>query len=143
MARRTSVPHLLRELGLETLDLLHCDAQGAELDVVTSCETLLRQGRIRTVVVSTHHGSISGDPLTHQRCLARLQAFGGQVLAEHDVHESFSGDGLVVARFGADAPGWPTIPLSHNRYSTSLFRNPLYDLADLQAARVAPDGAAA
>jgi FkbM family methyltransferase len=127
---RRSVPQLMDEHGLAGLDLLHCDAQGAETDVLASCADLFAQGRIRTVIVSTHHHSISGDPLTHQRCLAMIEASGGAVFAEHDVHESFSGDGLIAARFGADQAAWPTIPLSRNRYSTSLFRNPLYDLAD-------------
>ncbi len=132
---RLAVPQLMRDCGLGSLDLLHCDAQGAELDVVASCADLFRQGLIRTVVVSTHHWSISGDPLTHQSCLALLRDCGGRVLAEHDVHESFSGDGLIVARFGADADAWQPIALSHNRYSTSLFRNPLYDLAAERANR--------
>ncbi|MBU6498154.1 MAG: hypothetical protein KGQ40_06470, partial [Rhodospirillales bacterium] len=93
------------------------------------CADLLRAGRIATVVVSTHHHSISGDPLTHQRCLALIDQCGGRVIAEHDVQESFSGDGLIAARFGADAAAWPAVKLSFNRYSASLFRNPLYDLA--------------
>ena len=127
---RHSVPGLMASHGIETLDLLHCDAQGAETDVLASCANLLRQGRIRTLVISTHHHSISGDPLTHQRCLAMVEDYGGLVIAEHDVHESFSGDGLIAARFGPDQAGWPIIPVSRNRYATSLFRNPLYDLAE-------------
>ena len=127
---RRTVPALMAQSGIATLDLLHCDAQGAEYDVLSSCAALLQAGRIRTVMVSTHHHSISGDPLTHQRCLAVIEHCGGAVFAEHDVHESFSGDGLIAARFGPDQAAWPTIPLSFNRYSSSLFRNPLYDLAD-------------
>ncbi len=127
-----SVPDLMERHGIAVLDLLHCDAQGAETDVLTSCIPLLREGRILTIVVSTHHHTISGDPLTHQRCLAIVEANGGMVIAEHDVHESFSGDGLIVARFGPDQAAWPVIPVSRNRYSTSLFRNPLYDLADVR-----------
>ena len=128
---RWTVPQLLGEARWESLDLLHCDAQGAELAVLESCAGLLQQGRIRTVVISTHHHSITGDPLTHQRCLALIEACGGVVIGEHDVHESFTGDGLIAARFGADAAGWPVVPLSLNRYSESLFRNPLFDLAEL------------
>jgi FkbM family methyltransferase len=127
---RVTVPQLMDTHGIATLDLLHCDAQGAEFDVLTGCLPLLRQARILTVVVSTHHHAISGDPLTHQRCLALIEEAGGFVLAEHDVQESFSGDGLIAARFGPDQAGWPVIPLSLNRYSTSLFRNPLHDLAE-------------
>lgn len=127
---RRTVAELMALAGWERLDLLHCDAQGAELDVLESCAGLLREGRIGTVVVSTHHHSITGDPLTHQRCLAFVEECGGTVFAEHDVHESYSGDGLIAARFGPDQAGWPVIPVSRNRYSTSLFRNPLYDLAE-------------
>ncbi|MCX7320618.1 MAG: FkbM family methyltransferase, partial [Hyphomicrobiales bacterium] len=124
-----SVPMFLRERGIDRLDLLHCDTQGMETQVISSCETLLRNGTIRFGVFSTHHHEISGDPLTHQRCLAMVQDFGGRVLVEHDVHESFSGDGLIAAHFGAEPLDWTEPPMSRNRYSTSLFRNPLYDLA--------------
>jgi hypothetical protein len=58
-----------------------------------------------------------------------LRDFGGTVLCEHDVHESFSGDGLVAVYFGREPLAWSEPPISRNRYSSSLFRNPLYDLA--------------
>jgi hypothetical protein len=132
---RLAVPQLMEDNGIERLDLLHCDAQGAELDVLQSCVPLFRSQRICFVIVSTHHWSISGDPLTHQRCLELIGDCGGRLVAEHDVHESFSGDGLIAAHFGDAALAgdttldWAPVPISRNRYSTSLFRNPLYDLA--------------
>ncbi len=126
---RWSVPGLMSEFGLEQLDLLHCDAQGAEYEVLEGCLPLAAAGRLRWVCISTHHHAISGDPLTHQRCLALLHRAGAQIEAEHDVHESFSGDGLILARFGPDLRGWNTPSISRNRASTSLFRHPLYDLA--------------
>lgn len=118
---------------IETLDLMHCDSQGAELAALQSCEALLRAGKIRFVIVSTHIHFISGDPLTHQRCLHLIREFGGRILAEHDVHESFSGDGLIAAYFGREPIDWVEVPLSYNRYSTSLFRNPLFELSLAQA----------
>ena len=81
-------------------------------------------------------GSISGDPLTHQRCLHLLRGVGGTIVAEHDVQESYSGDGLIVARFCSEPSGWQPVELSHNRVSTSLFRDPLYDLAVANGAEV-------
>ncbi|MGO4526256.1 FkbM family methyltransferase [Microvirga sp. 2MCAF35] len=126
------VPDLLADRGIEHLDILHCDTQGAETAVIRSCETLLREKKIRFVFISTHAHQISGDPLTHQRCLAMLQDFGGRILAEHDVHESFSGDGLIAAYFGTEPIDWPKLNLTYNRYSTSLFPNPLYDLQETQ-----------
>jgi lipopolysaccharide transport system ATP-binding protein len=120
-----SVPQLLAENGLERLDLLHADTQGAELEVLLGCADLLRQGRIRFLMVSTHSYEISGDALLHQRCLALIHQLGGNVICEHDVHESFSGDGLIAASFDpADADLQVTVSI--NRYGSSLFPNPAY-----------------
>jgi hypothetical protein len=124
-----SIPEFLSSHGIDVLDILHCDSQGAELVALESCEALLRAGKIRFAVVSTHSHFITGDPLTHQRCLHLIREYGGQVLAEHDVHESFSGDGLIAAYFGSDSLEWSGVALTYNRYSKSLFRNPLFDLS--------------
>jgi FkbM family methyltransferase len=126
---KISVPDFLLAQQIDHLDVLHCDAQGAEIDVIPSCEDLLRRGKISFLVLSTHAQSITGDPLTHQRCLSLVQEFGGKVFAEHDVHESFSGDGLIAAYFGGNDLALPKPKMSYNRYSSSLFRNPIYDLA--------------
>lgn len=127
---QVSVAKLLNDYDVDVVDLLHCDIQGAEVEILRSCLPLFAEKRIRFCVVSTHSHHISGDPLTHQRCLAIIKAAGGQILIEHDVHESFSGDGLISAYFGNDRLAWKAPPLTYNRYSTSLFRNPLFDLYD-------------
>lgn len=124
------VPDIMKERNIEHLDILHCDTQGAEVSVLTSCFDLLKSGLIKFCVVSTHHHYITGDPLTHQRCLSLIRSAGGKILAEHDVAESFSGDGLIAAYFGMEPIYWPGVVLSHNRYSTSLFRSPLFDLGE-------------
>lgn len=126
---RMSVPSLMADRGIQHLDILHCDCQGAEFEVLDACDELFAAGRISWVVVSTHTHHISGDPLTHQRCLAMLKNVGGTIVVEHDVQESFSGDGLIVAKFGPLPSAWRAPPVTYNRYSHSLFRNPLYDLA--------------
>ena len=124
-----TVSQIMTDHGIDVLDILHCDAQGVETDVLESCTELFRNGRVRWVFVSTHAFQITGDPLTHQRCLAILRNAGATIEAEHDVHESFSGDGLIVARFGPAPEGWAPVRLTYNRYSESLFPNPIYDLA--------------
>ncbi len=120
-----SVPQLLRDRGLERLDLLHVDTQGAELNVLLGCAELLRQRRIRFVIVSTHSYEISGDALMHQRCLALIRNLGGHVICEHDVHESFSGDGMIAASFDPSDKDF-NLSISVNRYCNSLFPNPAY-----------------
>ena len=127
---RYSVEHLMQTQRWNRLDLLHVDIQGAELDVLSSCEHLFRQGLIDWVFVSTHSQWISGDPLTHQKCLSLLQDCGAAIEAEHDVHESFSGDGLIVARFCPPPMDWRKIALSYNRQSTSHFRHLAFELAE-------------
>lgn len=131
---RYSVHQLMADQGWDKLTLLHADIQGAETEVLESCRDLFLAGRIGWVFVSTHAHQISGDPLTHQRCLAILRECGAVIEAEHDVHESFSGDGLIVARFGAAPPGWQPVAISHNRASQSLFRHLAFDLAEANAA---------
>src|ERR1700752_574475 len=123
-----TVHDLVERYRLAQVDVLHCDAQGIETEVLAACRELILAKKIRFALISTHSHFISGDPLTHQRCLAIVEGYGGQVLAEHDVHESFSGDGLIAAYFGAEPLDWDRPRISYNRYSTSLFRNPLFDL---------------
>jgi FkbM family methyltransferase len=133
---QVTVSELLDGRRINRLDILHCDAQGAELAVIRSSTALLQQGRIGYAVFSTHAELISGDCLTHQRCLALLKETGAVILAEHDVHESYSGDGLIVACWGSEATAGPTIPVSFNRYSSSLFRNPLFDRDEALSAKI-------
>ena len=128
------VAQLMEEHGISHLDMLHCDIQGAELAVLEGCRTLFTEGRIGFVFLSTHSHHISGDPITHARCLRLLIECGAAIEAEHDAYESFSGDGLVVARFGP-APDW-TLPVpSRARRTEVLFRDPLVDLALAERAR--------
>ena len=125
---RYSVEHLMQEQSWAKLTLLHLDVQGAEFEVVESCRNLFKAGLVDWVFVSTHAHQISGDPLTHQRCLAAIRESGGIIEADHDVHESFSGDGLIVARFCAAPADWVPVTLTSNRASQALFRHLAYDL---------------
>ena len=95
--RQMTVDGLMRDLAIERIDLLLADIQGAETAMLLGAADALAAQRIRFLVVSTHHHSISGDPLTHQRCLRILRDAGAHLVAEHSVAESCSGDGLIVA----------------------------------------------
>ena len=128
--RQYTLSEIFEVMKIDHLDLLHCDAQGAELAVILSSAALFRQNRIRFGVFSTHHHNISKDPLTHQRCLAALVELGGRIIVEHDVNESYSGDGLIVAQFGNPDVRVEGFEISYNRYSHALFRNPLFDFEE-------------
>lgn len=130
------VEQIMKSQNIEHLTILHCDTQGAELRVLEQAAALFKARRIDWVFVSTHHHYISGDPLTHQRCLALLRESGATIVVEHEVNESFSGDGLICARFCPAPVGFTPPSISHNRISEALFRHPLYDLAALEPPRL-------
>jgi FkbM family methyltransferase len=138
---------LLADQGLERFDLVLCDAQGAELQVLEAARGALTTGRVRFLVVSTHHHTICGDPLMHQRCLELLQGLGAHIIAEHSVAESCSGDGLIAASLDPRDAGF-TVDVSHVRAKDSVFGELEYDLATArtwtgQARRVVGQGLAA
>lgn len=118
---------LLDRFRIGHLDVLFADVQGAEWPLLDGARELLSAGRVRFVVVSTHHHVISGDPLTHQRCLDLLHDLGAHVIAEHTVAESFSGDGLIVASFDERDRDLRVVT-SRCRVGDSLFGDPLRDL---------------
>lgn len=141
------VDGLMAREGLERVDLLLCDVQGAEMAMLLGAADALATGRIRFLVVSTHHHSICGDPSIHQRCLDVLLARGAHIVAEHTIGESFSGDGLIVASLD-ERDRDLTVELSRARARDSLFGELEHDLAsafaerDALAARLATPPAA-
>ncbi|MEN3273919.1 MAG: hypothetical protein V7636_2680 [Actinomycetota bacterium] len=127
-----SLASLLARWDLPRIDLLLVDVQGAETPLIDGGRELLRDGRVRFMVVSTHHHTISNDPLTHQRCLMLLRELGAHVITEHTVAESFTGDGLIVASFDQRDRDMSVLT-SHCRVGDSLFGDPLWDLAQARA----------
>ena len=143
--RTVSVDGLVRDLGLERVHLLHADIQGAELAMLEGAAETIERAALNFLFLSTHHHSISGDALTHQRCLHWLKEHGAFIVDEHSVAESFSGDGLIVAAFGRQ-PSLSYKPITLNKASRSLFRETEYDLAEalqeiehLRKGKVTPD----
>jgi FkbM family methyltransferase len=105
----------------ECIEVLHMDTQGAELPFLKSFHVASWEGRIRFIVISTHHASISGSSSTHRDCLKELIALGAHILCEHSVDTSFSGDGLIVANFHENDKNIRLPQISHNDPGKSLF----------------------
>jgi FkbM family methyltransferase len=120
--------------GLDRAGLVLADVQGAESILIERARGDFESGRVRFLIVSTHHHSISGNPLTHQHALRTLTDAGAHVIAEHSVGESFSGDGLIAVSFDERDKDFQ-VPVSHARYRDSLFGEVEHDLATATAAR--------
>jgi FkbM family methyltransferase len=122
-----SIDKLITEKLIEKFDIVHMDVQGVELDALKGAEQSIRDNRVRFVIVSTHHYAISQDVRIHEKCLDYITSLGGHIIAEHAIHESFSGDGLIVASFFEEDKDF-TVDISVNRMADNLFRSYTKDL---------------
>ncbi len=121
------VDKIVDDEGLDNVDILHMDVQGYELSAIRGAVNAIQDGKVRFIVVSTHHYSISRDPLTHQKCEDMIRSLGGHIISSHTVAESFSGDGLIVASFSQKDQD-TSISVSINSSENSLYRPYEYDL---------------
>ena len=127
-----SVDDLVASEKLAAIDLLLADIQGAELSMLAGAAHAIAAGKVRFVIVATHHHTISQDPLIHQRCLNWIRSHGGNVLCSFKVAEGYSGDGMIAASFRAEDCVLPSIEVSRNHSTNGLFRELEYDLAEVQ-----------
>lgn len=86
------VDSLAEEWGLQHLDVLHADIQGAEHQMLLGAEGLLRRRSIDYIFVSTHSTRL------HRDCLQSLRSHSYLVLSEAAPAHSYSFDGLIFAR---------------------------------------------
>jgi len=101
------------------VELLHVDIQGGELELLKTVTNINKS--LRFIVVSTHHKSISGSATTHRDCMQSILDLGGFIMVEHDIDESFSGDGLIVASFDPSDRKIELPPISRNLQENCLF----------------------
>lgn len=104
---RVSVDDLLARHRVPFAHVIHGDVQGAELDLLRGAERTIAEGRVGYFFLATH-----GDGL-HAVCRQHLTARGFVVVADHTRAESYTTDGLIVAR-APNFPGPDRIPISRN-----------------------------
>ena len=101
-----SVDSFVRAKQIEHIHILHCDIQGYELEMLHGAEQTFRRRMIDYVFISTHRHGL------HYRCLEQLDKFDFRILADADLLESHSLDGLIVAaRKEMDCP--ERVPIHH------------------------------
>ncbi len=105
-----SVDSLLRDKCLSHVDLLHADIQGYELQKLEGARESFAARRIDYVFVSTHSNFL------HYRCIETLERSGYAILAEADLLETYSTDGVIVAG-RRDLPRLEVIPITPRRAS--------------------------
>ncbi|WP_349371492.1 FkbM family methyltransferase [Salinarimonas sp.] len=112
---RISLDALRGAAGVDAIDILHIDVQGWERRALLGARDTLAQGLVGWVFASTHRWLEEGRDLDlHQATLDLLTSAGYVIVAAHTPEESFTVDGLVVARH-PDRHGPEAVPVSTRR----------------------------
>jgi hypothetical protein len=80
------------ENKINHLNILHSDIQGHELAMLEGGRGFLTAGSVDFIFISTHSQKL------HTGCLEKLKTYGYTILADADMNETFSYDGLIVAK---------------------------------------------
>lgn len=99
------VDDFVRERRVQQIAILHSDIQGFELEMLKGSRRSMSAGLVDFVFISTHSAQL------HEECSEYLTRFGFVILASAFPAESYSVDGILVAR-AAHAPILPPIPIS-------------------------------
>lgn len=103
-----SIDSFITDNQIAHVHILHSDIQGAEMEMLLGAEQTLEQNRIDFIFISTHAQEI------HEKVLQFLNELNFHIVAEADLAETFSVDGLIAAvRDGVNAPD--PIPIARKR----------------------------
>ena len=86
----------VKNKGIDTVEILHADIQGHELEMLDGAEGLFARGGVKFAFVSTHSQAL------HFACLQRLQDRNFDILASVDFdNETYCFDGVIVAKLNS------------------------------------------
>ncbi len=89
---KITVDDVMERYKISYVDLLHVDVQGAELELLKGAKTILEKGSVSYIFISTHGVQVHND------CLTLLAKYDLHIIASHTRAESYTTDGLIVAR---------------------------------------------
>lgn len=92
MAPTITVDQFLTDQRISHLHILHSDIQGYELKMLSGAKNNLQAGNIDYVFISTHSNEL------HEGCKSFLMEMDYQILCDANLDETFSWDGLIVAK---------------------------------------------
>lgn len=87
-----SIDSLVNEYSLSYVDIIHCDIQGYEMDMLRGAIDSITCSKIGYLFISTHSNDL------HKDCISFLEKNNFLILASANLEETYSYDGLVVAR---------------------------------------------
>jgi hypothetical protein len=87
-----TIDHIVKDKQIDFIDILHCDIQGCELAMLDGAIEAIKKDIIKYLFISTHSNEL------HQSCLSFLIKHNYIVISEADITNSYSFDGLIVAR---------------------------------------------
>jgi FkbM family methyltransferase len=87
-----TVDQFVHDNEIDFVDLLHSDIQNQEFLMLQGAEKTFSESKVGFIFISTHSDEV------HQSCKSWLDDKGYVVIAEHSMQDSFSGDGLLVAK---------------------------------------------
>ena len=87
-----SVDAFCEEHKIKHLNILHADIQGFEDRMLHGSKRMLTQRSVDYVFISTHSNPI------HYDCVQQLEKHDFTIIASADMHDTFSEDGLIVAK---------------------------------------------
>jgi len=87
-----TVDFLMEKHHITHLNVLHSDIQGYEVAMLKGAKKALERGTIDYFFISTHTNKL------HDECIDRLTQSGYKILCEANLDESYSVDGLIVAK---------------------------------------------
>lgn len=94
-ATQLGIDSFLEENHIEHVNILHSDIQGSEYEMLESAIESIKLHKIDYFFISTHSEKIHAD------CIRFLEDRDYVIIAEHSPEQSYSVDGLVVARLNS------------------------------------------
>ena len=87
-----TIDKLVQDKQIDHIDILHSDIQGYEYDMLLGATDTMMGNKIGYFFISTHSNEV------HYKCLDLLTAKKYFIIVSIDLDETFSEDGLIVAR---------------------------------------------
>lgn len=87
-----NLDYIIQTKNLDHIDILHCDIQGYEYEMLSTATDILKSGKVGYLFISTHSDEI------HESCRQIIGNCSFDIIAEANLRETYSVDGIIVAK---------------------------------------------